>query len=186
MRLVAMVNDGHTRVARKPGKPYPAGEDCISSPTGSTSWQPQRTDAGIVGGRVTRIGVMPAEDAYAAVRPLIPVDADNEGRRRLQAVNLLVMPEVLQAIGATKPTRPRGPHCREGAVARRQPRWPRRCRVAPWSDSCWPMEPESWVGARATRRQPTPLWLQHPEKHYWHAFLDDGKTLVRPVQPGSG
>ena len=38
------------------------------------------------------------------MRPLVSVDADNEGRRRLLAVNLLVMPEVLQAIGATKRT----------------------------------------------------------------------------------
>ena len=47
----------------------------------------------------------------------------------------------------------------------------------PSNDRAWPMEPASWVGARAHASNPTPLWLQHPEKHYWHAFLEDGKTL---------
>ena len=37
--------------------------------------------------------------------------------------------------------------------------------------------PQNWVGARQRARNPPPLWLQHPEKPYWHAFLDGGSTL---------
>ena len=29
---------------------------------------------------------------------------------------------------------------------------------------------KTWVGARERAGNPLPLWLQHPEKHYWHAF----------------
>ena len=95
---------------------------------------------------------MPVEDAYVAVRPLVPVDADNEGRRRLLAVNLLVMPEVLQAIGATTRTDlvdltvEKAGQETTTTVSAELP--------GSWVDPGWPMEPESWVGARAARHEP--------------------------------
>jgi hypothetical protein len=39
------------------------------------------------------------------------------------------------------------------------------------------LEPATWVGAREHARNPLPLWMQHPDKHYWHVFLDDRRTL---------
>ena len=60
-----------------------------------------RPYAGLVGGRVLRIGALSAEDAYTAVRDLIPIDGDNEYRQKLLAPDLMIDPEVLQAVGAT-------------------------------------------------------------------------------------
>ena len=188
MRLVAMVNDGHTRVRQESLGNHILPVRLHFFADGLYVVSAEKTHAAIVGGKVEKIGLMSAEDAYAAVRPLISVDADNEGRRRLLAENLLVMPEVLQAIGAINQpnlvdlTVEKGGRETTAAISGE--------RVAPWSDLVWVMDPESWVGARANAGNPLPLWLQHPEKHYWHAFLDDRKTLYVQYnqvqdQPGS-
>ena len=175
MRRVAMVNDGHTRVRQESLGNHVLPVRLHFFPDGLYVVAAPRAHADIVGGKVRTIGVLPAEAAYAAVRPLIPVDAENEGRRRLQAVNLLVMPEVLQAIGATQALAPvtlvvdKGGRKITATLAAERP--------AILQDRSWPMEPDSWVDARAHAGNPTPLWLQHPEKHYWHAYLEGGKTL---------
>ena len=102
MRLVAMVNDGHTRVRQETFGNHIILVRLHFFADGLYVVSADKAYADIVGGKVKKIGMMSAEDAYAAVRPLISVDADNEGRRRLLAVDFLVTPEVLQAIGATK------------------------------------------------------------------------------------
>ena len=175
MRLVATVNDGHTRV-----RPESLGNHLLPVRLhffgdGLYVVSAARASADIVGGKVKRIGLMPVEDAYRAVRPLLPVDGDNEGRRRLLAVYLLVMPEVLQAIAASPRTD------RVDLTVDQQGRETTTTLSAElpgaWKDPGWPMEPEGWVGARERATNPPPLWLQHPEKHYWHAFLEGGRTL---------
>jgi hypothetical protein len=124
---------------------------------------------------VKKIGLLSAEDAYAAVRPLIPVDADNEGRRRLLAVDLLITPEVLQAIGATKNAQAVELTVEKGgqettANLSAEP-------VGPWNDRSWPLQPDGWVDAREHAAKPLPLWARNPDKHYWHTFLDESRTL---------
>jgi hypothetical protein len=61
--------------------------DALSFADGLYVVSAEKTLAAIVGGKVKKIGLMSAEDAYAAVRALVSVDADNESRRRLLAVN---------------------------------------------------------------------------------------------------
>ena len=179
-----MVNDGHTRVRQETLGNHVCRCSCTSSPTASTSFirpgprgdcrrQGDEAWPDVGGGR------------YAAVRPLIPVDADNEGRRRLLADNLLSCPK----------------SCRRSARTAHRPPW--TSLSTRWSPvdshdggevpgphgtiSCLG-DGAGELGGRAcnTPANPTPLWLQHPEKHYWHAFLEDGQTLLCPVQPGRG
>ncbi len=175
MQLVAMVHDGHTRV-----RPETLGNHILPVrlhffADGLYVVCAPRSYADLVGGRVTRIGLTPTEDAYGAVRPLVSIDAENEGRRRLLAVNLLVMPEVLQAIGATTRTDlvdltvDKGGRETTTTLSSELP--------GSWHDPGWPTEPDGWVGARQRTPNLPPLWLQHPEKHYWHAFLEGGRTL---------
>ena len=103
------------------------------------------------------------------------VDKDNEYRRRLLSAELLVTPEVLEAIGAARTNDPveftvnKNGHSITAAL----PAGPFR----PWNNHGWPEDPEGWVNARESTANSTPLWLQHTEKNYWHAFLPDGKTL---------
>ena len=175
MRLVAMVNDGHTRVRQETLGNHILPVRLHFFADGLYVVSAAKAYAGIVGGRMKKIGLLSAEDAYAAVRPLVSVDGDNESRRRLLAVDLLVTPEVLQAIGATKSadlidlTVEKDGRETTTALSAES--------VGSWNDRGWPLEPETWVGAREHARNPLPLWMQHPDKHYWHAFLDDRRTL---------
>lgn len=174
MRVVAAVNDGHTRVTLDSVGNLRLPVRLHFFADGLYVVAAHKTQAALVGGRVKKIGLMSAEDAYAAVSHLVSVDRDNEGRRRLLAVDLLVMPEILQAVGAANSaevvdltTEKDG---RETTTA-----------VSAESDGspgkyAWPTLPPEWADARENSRNP-PLWLQHPDRHYWHAFLDDHRTL---------
>ena len=175
LRLVAMVNDGHTRVPLESlgNRIFPVRLHYFSD--GLYVVSADKAYAAIVGGKVKKIGSLSVDEAYAAVRPLVSVDAENEGRRKFLAVNFLVTPEILQAIGATK-----SPDVvdlavdkdgRESTVAlAAQP-------SSAFTEYAWPMEPRTWVDAREHAGSKLPLWLQHPDMPYWHAFLDDRKTL---------
>ena len=175
MRLVAMVNDGHTRVRQESLGNHILPVKLHFFADGLFVVSAEQIHAAIVGSKVKKIGLMSADDAYAAVRPLVSVDANNEGRRRLLAENLLVMPEVLQATGVANSanlvelTVEKGGRETSIALAGQAP--------GAWNDHGWAVEPEGWIGARAHAGNPAPLWLQHPDKRYWHAFLNDGRTL---------
>lgn len=175
MRLVAMVNDGHTRVRQESLGNHILPLTLHFFADGLYVVSADETHAAIVGGKVKKIGLMSAEDAYAAVRPLVSVDADNESRRRLLAVNFLVMPEVLQAMGATMSA------TLVDLVVEKEGRETTTSLsgepAGSWDDHGWVMEPQTWVNARAHASNPTPLWLRHPDRHYWHVFLDDRRTL---------
>ena len=86
MRLVAMVNDGHTRVRQETLGNHILPVRLHFFADGLYVVSAAKAYAGIVGGRMKKIGLLSAEDAYAAVRPLVSVDGDNESRRRLLAV----------------------------------------------------------------------------------------------------
>ncbi|HEY4355739.1 MAG TPA: hypothetical protein VGN16_08340 [Acidobacteriaceae bacterium] len=175
MRLVAMVHDGHTRV-----RPETLGNHMLPVrlhffADGLYVEAADNPYANIVGGKVERIGAMSAEDAYASVRPLVQVDKDNEYRRKLLAPDLLVTPEVLQAIGATKSSETveltvEKDH-REITIP--LPAGPFRAR----NNHGWPADPKGWVNARTSAGKPVPLWLQHTGRNYWHQFLADQRTL---------
>jgi hypothetical protein len=175
MRLVAMVNDGHTRVRQETLGNHILPLKLHFFADGLYVVSAEKSDAAIVGGKVTKIGQMSAEEAYAALRPLVSVDADNEGRRRLLAVNLMAMPEVLHAVGVTNDanlvdlTVEKDGREIKTALSGES--------LASWNDGSWVTEPVNWVSSRARKGNLAPLWLQHPDRHYWHAFLDDGKTL---------
>lgn len=175
MRVVAMVNDGHTRVRQESLGNHILQVRLHFFADGLYVISADKAYAGVVGGRVKKIGLMSADDAYAAVRELVSVDADNESRRRLLAVDLLVVPEILQAIGATTSAAAVDLIVdKDGreviAKLSAEP-------VGPWNDRGWPMEPEGWIDARDHAANPRPLWTQHPDKNYWHEFLSDRRTL---------
>jgi hypothetical protein len=187
MRVVAMVNDGHTRVRRETLGNHIIPVRLHYFADGLYIVSADKTYANIVGGKLKKIGLMSTDDAYAAVRPLVSVDADNEGRRRFLAVDLLVMPEVLQAVGAMKSADVVDlTIVKDGReTTTTLPVQP----LEPGNNRPWPMEPEGWTDAREHARNPAPLWLQHPDKHYWHTFLDDHRTLYvqyNQVQDESG
>jgi hypothetical protein len=175
MRLVAQVCDGHTRLRQETMGNHMLPVRLHYFSDGLFVEAGDKRVANIVGGNVLRIGTMSADSAYSAVRPLIPVDNDNEYRRRLLAPALLVTPEVLQAIGAS--TRDDVVDLtvqKEGkTISAELPAGPFR----PWNNHGWPTDPEGWINARDAAKDPTPLWLQHTDKNYWHTYLTGENTL---------
>jgi hypothetical protein len=175
LRLVARVNDGHTRVRRETMGHHMLPVRLHYFSDGLFVEAGEESFADLVGGRVVRIGTMPVDTAYAAVRPLVPVDGDNEHRRRLLAPELLATPEVLQSIGASASDEVVDLTVERGGVHElaRLPAGPFR----PWQNHGWPANPDGWVDARASAKSVPPLWLQHGDTHYWHSLLPEDETL---------
>jgi hypothetical protein len=174
LRLVAMVHDGHTRVRQETLGNHMLPVRLYFFADGLYVEAADRPYANVVGGRVQRIGVMSAEDVYTAVRELVSIDGDNEYRRKLLAPDLMVDPEVLQAIGATASTEavPLTADKDGHEITVNLPAGPFR----PWNNHGWPKDPQGWVNA-SEHDKPLPLWLQHTDRNYWHTYLDSGKTL---------
>ena len=175
LRLVAMINDGHTRA-----RPETLGNHMLPVRVrffadGLYVEAAASEFASLVGGRVRRIGALSEDEAYARVRPLIAVDSDNEYRRRLLAADLLITPEVLAGLGVSADagtvtlTVERDGH----EQVARLPAVPFRI----WSNHGWPVIPPGWVDARRSATAPAPLWLRSTHRNYWHEFLPDGRTL---------
>jgi hypothetical protein len=175
MRLVAQVGDGHTRLRQETMGNHMLPVRLHYFSDGLFVEAGENRFAGIVGGKVLQIGAMSADEAYAAVKPLIPVDNDNEYRRRLLAPELLVTPEVLQAIGASaKDDVVELTVQKDGkTISAELPAGPFRL----WNNHGWPPDPDGWIDARALAKNPPPLWLQHTDKNYWHTYLTSGNTL---------
>lgn len=174
LHLVAMVHDGHTRVRQETLGTQMLPVRLYFFADGLFVVAADRPYAELVGGKVQRIGEMSAEDVYTAVRGLVSIDGDNECRRRLLAPDLMVDPQVLQAIGATVSS---------GAVPVTVEKDGRAITVSlppspfrPWNNHGWPKDPQGWVDAK-DHNKPSPLWLQHTERNYWHTYLDGEKTL---------
>ncbi len=175
LRLVALVNDGHTRVKQETLGNHMLPVRLHFFPDGLYVEAGDKHYAGLVGGQVIRIGTISADNAYTRLRSLIPVDKDNEYRRKLLAPDLLVSPEILQAIGVSKSDEVVDLTVKKNGheITAKLPSGPFR----PWNNHGWPADPQSWVNARASSSNPVPLWLQHTDKNYWHTFLDAEKTL---------
>ena len=81
LRLVALVNDGHTRVKQETLGNHMLPVRLHFFPDGLYVEAGDKHYAGLVGGQVIGIGTISADNAYTRVRSLIPVDKDNEYRR---------------------------------------------------------------------------------------------------------
>jgi hypothetical protein len=175
MRLVAQVNDGHTRLRQETMGNHMLPVRLHYFSDGLFVEAGDKRFASIIGGKVLRIGAMSEDAAYGAVRPLIPVDCDNEYRRRLLAPDILVTPEVLQAIGASAKDHAVNLTVQKDGktISAELPAGPFR----PWNNHGWPSDPDGWINARSQAKNPTPLWLQRTDKNYWHTYLTGDNTL---------
>ncbi len=173
-KLVAMVADGHTHLdlASAGARVYPVRlyffTDGIYVITAS------RANADIVGGRVVRIGNTPIEQAYQAVRTIVPRERDNEMWCRNLGPRLLSIPEVLHGLGLIDDMENATIVVRKGdrdvsAVLHPGPGEAHQA----WH--AWPPLPANWVDARDTST--TPLWLKDPEDYYWFEYLKDARVV---------
>ena len=179
-RIVARVGDGHTNVAptRDPKigfRTYPVKLYFFKD--GLFIRSATREQADLVGAKVVRIGRLTTAQAYDAVRELI--GRDNEMNARYFAPFLLVMPEILHAIGAIDDPE-NAPLLLEQAGARTvavlQPGG-----AAPMmpSDTDVSWAPEAgWVDMRGADGARTALWLRgDPRDHMRLEYLAESRTV---------
>jgi tetratricopeptide (TPR) repeat protein len=187
-RIVAMVGDGHTNIAptRDPKigfRTYPIKLYFFKD--GLYVRAATREHADLVGARVDKIGKLSVEQAYKAVREII--GRDNEMDVKYFAANLLVMSEVLHALGliddmenARFIVERRG----EQSIVDLKPFGPADL-IPPDTDTTW-MPTAGWIDARGSSQAPvlgypnaqsTPLWLKDPLNKFWFEYLADSKTI---------
>lgn len=175
LRLVAMVNDGHTRVRQETLGEHMLPVRLFYFSDGLYVEAAEKTYQEIIGGKVEKIGNMPAEKVYASLRNLIPVDSDNEYRRRLMAPELMVNPEILEALGVAETAQ------RVKITVEKENRLITVDLPAgafrPWNNHGWPVDGPGWTNARELSGKGAPLWLQHTDKAYWSYFMPGGKIL---------
>lgn len=124
--------------------------------------------ASLVGARVTRIGAVSIDSAERLVTPLI--NRDNAMGVWMYAPFLLVMPEVLNAVGIADDME-RVPVTveRDGkTVAVTLAPFGRFPNFSGDADKQWNVA-AGWVDARL--RAPQPLWLSHTDATYWYEYL---------------
>ena len=182
-RIAALVGDGHTNVT--PTRDPKIGFRALPLKLyffkdGLFVRAATREHAGLVGAKVVRIGKFSVAQAYNAVREII--GRDNEMDVKFFAPHLLVMPEVLHALGLIDELESakfivENKGQQESVVLK--PFGPADL-LAPDTDTTWIVKPD-WVDARgavpAPATLPTPLWLRNPADKFWFEYLAGSKTV---------
>jgi hypothetical protein len=169
-RIVAQVGDGHTSVSpffnrnlgfhRLPVRFYWFKD-------GLFLIEAAPPFARLVGGRVMRIGAVPAEEALARVGAI--VNRDNEMTVRDVAPNWLQVPEVLHGLGMieTATTVPL-------EVDKQGTRQSAELPALDWQVAS---DTAGWVNMRDGATSPTPLWLRDPRNPFWFEYLKEHRLL---------
>jgi tetratricopeptide (TPR) repeat protein len=178
-RIAAMVGDGHTNVAptRDPKigfRSLPVKLYLFSD--GMFVRAAERGHAELVGARVLKIGDATTEEAVARAREII--GRDNEMNVKFFAPFLLVMPEVLHALGLSGSTEGTAFTFEKGG--RRQtltlrPFGPAEL-LPPDTDLSW-LPKAGWVDMRDTAAAPVPLWLRDPRDKFRFEYLPESKAV---------
>lgn len=183
-RIVAMVGDGHTNIypTRDPKigfRVFPVKTYFFKDGLFIRSADNEHAD--IVGSRIVKIGNATAEQAYNAVREI--VGQDNEMDARFFAAHLLVMPEILHALGLIENM--------ESAKFTIESRGQQRvielkpigaAEMMPSdTDVSW-LPKAGWVDARSgsgssNAQAPPPLWLKDPQNKFWYEYLPASRTV---------
>lgn len=178
-RIAAMVGDGHTSLAptRDPKvgfRTYPIRLYFFAD--GLYVRAAAREHADVLGARVLRVGSASAEEAYRSVREI--VGRDNEMGARFFAPHLLVMPEVLDALGLVDDMES-APFTLESAGVRRTVRLAPASPAEPMppdTDASWAPRP-GFVDARDGAARPLPLWLAEPDRKYRFVPLPEARAV---------
>src|SRR5207253_428927 len=182
-KLAVMIGDGHSNVG-------PWRDSVIAFHTlpialywfeeGIMVRAADSAHSNLLGARIVAINGIPIDSAIARIRPLI--SRDNEMGVKAYTPFLMVMPEILQAIGIV-PDLQRIPLTIELAGKRKLVtlfRLPSSLfpPLTGDTDRSW-IKRAGWVDARDGH--PDPLWLSDPTSFYWYKILPDSRTLYMQV-----
>jgi hypothetical protein len=124
----------------------------------------------LAGARLLKIGDKTCDEAYSAVRELVP--RDNEMFVKLYAPCLLTQAEVLSALGIIEDME-KAPYLFEVEgnlkLLELKP-------TATGPPAGFALDP-AWVDAREGSQIESPLWLRDPRNYFWFEYLKDSKTL---------
>lgn len=176
-RIAASVGDGHTNVA--PTRDPKIGFHTLPFKLylfndGMYVRAAERSHAELLGARVIKIGDLAVEDAIARAREI--VGRDNEMGVRFFAPLLLVMPEVLHALGlAERADAARFTFEKNGRqqTLTLKPDGPADL-LPPDTDLSW-LPKEGWVDMRDGA--PPMLWLKDPKNKFWFEQLPNSKVV---------
>jgi len=176
-RIVAMVGDGHTNIAPTrdakigfntlPIKLYYFDNDLIVRAA-------TKEHSDLIGASVVQIGNAHVAKAYDAVKELI--GRDNEMDLKFFAPLLMVMPEVLNAVGiipvpdetvivVEKNGQRKSVSLKPVGQVQLMP---------PDTDLGW-LPQVGWIDARDSAKQP--LWLRDPQNKFWFEYLPDARAV---------
>jgi hypothetical protein len=167
MRIVARVEDGHTRITKdEPGgftiRQYPLRLYLYRDGLFVQAAAPEYARA--AGARVTKIGNATAEQAMRVARECQTYDNEMTIKNRLP--NILAIPEVLYGLGLIEDM-----ESARFVVEKGGEQITLDLKPVPLSLGT------GWVDARADATAPTPLWLKDPRNNYWFEYLADSKTV---------
>lgn len=172
MRIVAMIGDGHTRMAlgnkaldlhRYPLHFYKF-PDGIYVVAGDAKY------ANVVGGKVTTFGSTPADVAFQKVLEIAP--RDNPMSAMAETSLYLTLPEVMNGLGIA----PDADHMfltveKDGRqITTELGSGPL---IDPYPEFAMPA---GWVDAR-DKSIPKPLWLKDPGNEYWYEYLPESHVM---------
>jgi hypothetical protein len=176
MKIAAAVGDGHTNInpARDPKIGFRTLPIALYFFNDGLFVRAARADLReVVGARVLRVGRLPADEAYARVRPLIA--RDNEQGLRYWAPFFLVMPEILQATGIVDDAENVTVTLEGDRTITLHPSGPFEPLPSD-TDTSW-IRPDGWIDARGTS---DPLWLRDPLRETRMEMLPQ-KTLYAQI-----
>lgn len=170
-RILAMVGDGHTHLlppmeGRLEIHQYPIELYFFSDGLYVLAADPAYAAA--VGGRVVRLGALPAEEAFQRVAGICSVD--NAMGYRSRAPQYMVVPEVLHALGVIDEpdaALPLTVETRDGE--------PTTVYVEPGPFGG--LGTGSIVHARDDTGAPVPLWLKDKENNFWFEHLEKDRLV---------
>ena len=172
MRIVAMIGDGHTHLEINQlhsGFRHYAVK-FYWFPDGIYIVQADKQYAPVVGGKVLKLGKVSGQEAYEAVRQVVP--HDNESQIKGLTPLYMTLAEVLDGLGLVD-----DPDAVPLAVEKNGVRG--TAILKPEESEISKLQfvlPPGWVDARDPA-SPVPLWLKDPGNFYWFQYLKDSHTL---------
>ncbi len=178
-KIVAMIGDGHTNI-------YPSRDVKIAFQAlpiklyffkdGLFVRAAKPEQSALVGARVVQIGSVSSEQAFLRVKEM--VGRDNDIGVKFFAAQLLVMPEVLHALGMTDSVENARFVVEKNGQRQTISLSPAGLAdiVSGDIDIIWAKK-EGWIDLRDASVNSVPLWLKNLTDKFWFEFLPDTKTL---------
>lgn len=178
-RIVAMVGDGHTNIAptRDPKIAFHALPiKLYLFKDGLYIRAAERSQTGLVGARVIKIGNASVEEAFARAGEII--GKDNEMDVKFFAPHLLTMPEVMHALGLIEDMSAARFTVEQNGKTQEVVLHPSGTSdlIPPDTDTTW-MPKQGWIDMRDAAAAPTPLWLRDPANKFWFEYLKDSRAV---------